>query len=57
MPKTTSAQAAKQYHALGRAYDALAEVFESSLKEEETNQRLVAEASAGQEIWRGVSQH
>ena len=55
MPKTIGTQAAKQYRALGRAYEALAEVFENSLKEEESNQRLVAEANAGQEIWRGVS--
>lgn len=48
-------QAAKQYRALGKPYDALAEVFEKSMKEEETNSKLIAEADAGYQLWSGVS--
>ncbi len=48
-------QAAQQYRALGRPYDALAEVFEKSMREEETNNKLVAEADAGRHLWSGVS--
>lgn len=55
MPKTTNPQAAKQYHALGKAYDGLSEVFEKSLKGEETNQNLVAEANQGTQLWSTVS--
>ena len=55
MPKTTSAQAARQYHALGKSYEALGEVFESSLKGEETNERLLAEASQGTQLWATVN--
>ena len=55
MPKTTGAQAVKQLHALGKPYEALAEVFENSMKEEETNQNLIAEANQGLQIWDAVS--
>ena len=55
MPKTTATQAAKQYRALGRAYEALVEVFENSMKEEETNQNLIAEANSGTQVWAAVS--
>lgn len=55
MPKTTNAQAAKQYHALGKPYDAFAEVFDNSMKEEESHNRLIAEANAGSRLWSDVS--
>jgi len=47
-------QAVKQFRALGKPYDAFAEVFEKSMKEEETNSRLIAEADAGDQLWSEV---
>jgi len=55
MPLTTNTQAVRQYHGLGKAYEALAEVFVKSLKEEETNQKLIAEANHGIQVWSAVS--
>ena len=55
MPKTISTNTAKQYQALSRAYDVLAEIFEKCLKGEETNQKLVDEANAGVSWWNAVS--
>jgi hypothetical protein len=55
MPKTTNTQVVKQCRALGKPYDALAEVFEKSMKEEETNSKLIAEADVGYHLWSGVS--
>ena len=55
MPYTTSVQAAKQLHALAKPYDCLAEVFETSLKNDDTRQNLIREASVGAQIWADVS--
>ena len=46
LPRWTSGIAAKQYHILGKAYDVLAQLFESA-----TASRLKAEADAGARVW------
>jgi len=46
LPKWTSGIAAKQYHLLGKAYEVVAHLFESS-----TASRLKAEVDAGRNIW------
>ena len=51
LPRSVNSQAAKHYHAIGKAYEALAESF----KEKDLT-RLYATAEAGQGIWYGVSQ-
>ncbi|MCJ1452493.1 hypothetical protein MMC28_002836 [Mycoblastus sanguinarius] len=51
MPKTTSSQVAKQYHAIARPYDALAETFKDGIKNDETMQKLISEAQAGAQFW------
>ena len=55
LPKTISPSATKQYHALCRAYDGLADVFKDGITDEESNQRLIAEARAGEAWWAQVS--
>lgn len=54
MPRTTTATAAKVYRATSRAYDAVAEVFQESIREETTPRRLLLELEAGQTIWQEV---
>ncbi|KAL9073850.1 MAG: hypothetical protein Q9161_002682 [Pseudevernia consocians] len=51
LPKTISQQASKQYHAICKAYDGLAEVFKDGILNEESDQRLIAEATAGEAWW------
>lgn len=50
MLKSTNAHAVKLYKSLGRAYDALADVFSAG-----SFSRLRAEISAGEAIWHAVS--
>lgn len=45
----------KQYRATCKAYDGLAEVFKDGIANEESNQRLIAEATAGASWWMTVS--
>ena len=54
LPKTVSPAATKQYKALCRAYDGLADVFKDGIINEESNQRLIAEARAGEAWWAQV---
>lgn len=54
MPKTVNMVVAKQYQAIGKAYDGLAAIFKTGIKEEEGVQRLVDEAQAGAHIWNSV---
>lgn len=54
MPKTVTATAAKVYRATTRAYDALAEIFEESIRAETSPDRLYREAEAGHQIWQDV---
>lgn len=54
MPKTTSPVAAKAYRALAKAYDTIAEIFQEGIVNEIDAGRLVAEADAGQAVWRDV---
>lgn len=53
LPKTLSQQATKQYHAICKAYDGFAEVFKDGILNEESDQRLIAEANAGEAWWDG----
>lgn len=55
MPNITHVQVAKQCRAIARAYEGLAEVFKTSLAEEESAQRLIDEANAGRNVWGPVS--
>ena len=55
LPKTISLQASKQYHAICKAYDGLADIFKDGILNEESDQRLVAEATAGEAWWTSVS--
>ena len=55
LPKTINQQATKQYRATCRAYDGLAEVFRDGILNEESEQRLIAEATAGEPWWAPVS--
>ena len=54
MPKTTNSQALKQYRALAKAYDALAEIFNVGITEGHDQQRLVQEAQMGMGFWDSV---
>lgn len=47
LPRSTSANAAKQYHTLAKPYETLAQIFESG-----TASRLKAEADQGLNLWR-----
>lgn len=51
LPKTTNSQASRAYQALGRPYIGLAEIFQKSLENEESNAKLVAEAHEGDKVW------
>lgn len=55
LPKTLSQQARKQYSAICKAYDGLAEVFKDGILNDESDQRLIAEATAGEAWWAPVS--
>ena len=55
LPKTLSQQATKQYHATCKAYDGLADVFKDGILNEESDQRLIEEATAGEAWWDPVS--
>lgn len=46
LPRTTSAAAAKAYHAIGKPYEAIASIFETG-----TATRLKAEVEFGQGVW------
>ncbi|KAE9377921.1 hypothetical protein N431DRAFT_399116 [Stipitochalara longipes BDJ] len=47
LPRSTSSNAAKQYHTLAKPYETLAQIFESG-----TASRLKAEADQGVTVWR-----
>jgi COP9 signalosome complex subunit 3 len=47
LPRSTSANAAKQYHTLAKPYETLAQIFENG-----TAARLKAEADQGVSVWR-----
>lgn len=51
MPTTTNNHVAKAYRSLARAYDALAEIFQSG-----DAVKLRAEVEVGQQIWHNVRQ-
>ncbi|KAL2049655.1 hypothetical protein ABVK25_010115 [Lepraria finkii] len=51
VPKTTNSQALKQYRALAKAYDALAEIFDVGIKEGHDKQRLIEEAQMSMQFW------
>lgn len=51
LPKTLSQQAIKQYHATSKAYEGLADVFKEGILNEESVQRLIEEATAGEAWW------
>ena len=55
LPKTVNTQAAKQYRALGKAYDALGEIFQDGISKEVGPRRLNAEVHAGTQKWAAVS--
>ena len=55
LPKTITQHATKQYHAICKAYDGLADVFKDGISNEESDQRLIAEATAGEAWWAAVS--
>ena len=55
MPKSTSPTASKTYRATTKAYDALAEIFQDSVRNETGPERLYSEAQAGHPIWDEVS--
>ena len=54
MPKTTGSHAAKNYHALARAYDNIADKFKDGIKHEQSVHKLGAEYTAGHQIWQEV---
>ena len=51
MPKSTGSTAARVYRATTKAYDALAEIFQDSIRNETGPERLYEEAQAGHPIW------
>ncbi|KAL2039789.1 hypothetical protein N7G274_007648 [Stereocaulon virgatum] len=51
VPKTINSQALKQYRALAKAYDALAEIFNAGITGGHDQQRLVQEAQMGMAFW------
>lgn len=54
MPKTTTAVAQRAYRATSKAYEAVAEIFEDSIKKEKGPLQLILEIDAGQDIWQEV---